>query len=337
MRFSDINILVCSGFLLPAIAGFYIWVIAKRFSLLRKFANKELLSGILPFYGKRRIFLTAGLRFLSVMFILIALAGPQWGFFWEENISRGYDILIALDTSKSMLANDVHPDRLRAAKKNIKNFINGIGADRVGLIAFSGQAFLQCPLTVDHDGLLLVLRSLGTESIPKGGTSIAEAIEEAVRGYKGSETDQKLLILITDGENNSGDMKKALDNAQKKGLMISSVGIGSSDGGTIKILNEDGTGSFLKDKTGNIVNSALDEETLRMIANRTGGIYVRASPGKFGLWEIYEGIASKYEKSVRGNNITRIYKERFQLFLIPAFMLLLIEILLEKNTKKNKG
>ena len=283
------------------------------------------------------MFLSSSLRLLSIVFILLALARPQWGFFWGENKFQGFDILIALDTSKSMLADDIYPNRLEFSKNRIKNFINGLKNDRVGLIAFAGQAFLECPLTVDRGGVLLVLKALNTESIPRGGTSMAGAIEEAIRSYKDSAIGEKLLFIITDGENTTGDLDKAIEKAKDKGLVIICIGIGSLEGKHIYFLDDDGRNTVLKDREGNIVKSILDEKTLEKISSETGGIYIRATQEDFGLWNAYESFYDKLKKNTITDKVSKVYEERFQIFLVLALLLLISELLLERSSSKSKN
>jgi len=326
MNFADTKILLYLGWIVPAVVCFLIWAQLKRRGLNNRFAVKRLADKLLPASAEKKAFRNGALRTLSILFILMALARPQWGFFWEKNVSKGFDILIALDTSKSMLARDEYPDRLEFAKENIKDFVNGLRSDRVGLIAFAGGAFLQAPLTLDHDGFLLVLKSVDTNSVPRGGTSIAEAIEQAVRTSENSHGD-KLLVLITDGENTSGDIDEAIKKAVDAKLTVSSVGIGTSGGGEIPLIDADGNVSQARDKKGNIVRSRLDTVTLEKIAQKTGGVSVKADPEEFGLWKIYDGLENRFRTIEGADSINKVYEERFQVFLTLAVICLMLELL----------
>src|SRR3989338_8345273 len=222
-----------------------------------------------------------------LIFCVLALMRPQWGFEWQEIKRQGLDIFIAMDVSKSMLTQDVKPNRLERSKLAILDLIKRLNGDRVGLIAFAGDAFLMCPLTVDYSGFLLSLEDLTTDSVPKGGTNLGRAIEEAMKGYGNVPNKYKAVILITDGENLEGDAVAWAKRAKDKGIKIFCVGIGTQEGELIQYQNEAGQMEFLKDRDGNFVKSRLEEEDLQQIALTADGTYVRASGAQFGLELIY--------------------------------------------------
>ena len=242
--------------------------------------------------------------------------------------------MIAVDTSNSMLAEDVSPNRLERAKLAIKDFVGYLQGDRIGLIAFAGEAFLQCPLTVDYGGFLLAVDSLKPGIIPRGGTSISKAIKEAINSYQSGMKKHKALILITDGEDHEGDAEKAAREAEKEGIKIYCIGIGTPDGELISVTDEKGNKTFLKDNQGNVIKTRLDESTLQKIALATGGIYVRSGATAFGLDMIYKEKISKMEKREFESKLARQFVDRFQIFLLPAFILLLAEILISERRKK---
>jgi len=250
---------------------------------------------------------------------------PQWGFQWEEVKRKGLDILIAVDTSKSMLAEDVKPNRLSRSKLAVKDLVKKLKGDRIGLIAFSGKAFLQCPLTLDYSGFMLSLDDLGVNTISKGGTSVSSAISEALKSYEGGLNKYKILIIITDGEDHKGQVVDAAKQAKEQGVKIFCVGIGTKEGELIPIVDDQGKNSFLKDKQGNFVKSRLDEPTLQEVALITGGGYVKAAGAEFGLDLIYEEKLSKMEKKDFEGKMMKRYQERFQLFLAVALLIILIE------------
>jgi len=324
MKFGDFRIVIYLIWLIPVILIFYIWAEVKRKRIMLRFAENKLLKKIDPFYsprlGKIKIFLVI----LTLSLIILSLARPQWGFFWKEKRFQGLDIIIAIDTSKSMLAEDIPPDRLGFAKERIRNFVRNLKGDRVGLIAFAGQAFLQCPLTVDYSGFMLVLNNISVNTIPRGGTSIAEAITEAVRSYKGAETSDRILILITDGENTEGDLQEAIKEAREERIVVSCIGIGLKEGEPIPVLDEKGQRTFLKDKDGKVVRSFLDEVTLEDIARETGGIYVHATRDVLGLKKIYEEQLSKLERYQTKDRMVKVYNERFQIFLGLALICIIV-------------
>ncbi len=317
---------------------FYLLSLRRRRILMEKFAEKNLIRGIAPsLSSKRRIFKTT-LLVSAFTLALIALMRPQWGFVWEEVKRIGLDMLIAIDVSKSMLATDVKPNRLERSKYAIKDMVKKLNGDRVGLIAFAGTAFLQCPLTIDYNGFLLALDDLGVSSIPRGGTSISSAIREAMdafsarggsaSGRKGHEKKYKVLVIITDGEDLEGDAIKMANEASNTGIKIYGVGVGTSEGELIPISDERGNRGYLSDKEGKTVKTKLNEELLKKIAISTGGSYVRATSSEFGLALLYEKSISKLEKRDIESKMKKRYQERFQFFLSIALALLLIEPLI---------
>jgi len=331
MKFArpDLMYIFLIGF---ALAIFYLWAFRARKLIKEKFAEdkllKELLSGVS--LGKQK--LKAFLLLCAVFFILLALLRPQWGFYWEEVKRKGIDIIIAMDTSKSMLAQDIKPSRLERAKLAVKDFIKNLKGDRIGLIAFSGTAFLQCPLTVDYNGFLLALENINAGIIPKGGTSISSAIEEAIRSYGGGEKKYKVLVIITDGEDNTGNPVKLAEEAKKNNIIIYCIGIGTKEGELISLAQENGGSEFLKDRQGNVVKSRLDEELLEKLALACGGSYLRSSPTEFGLDLLYREKFSKMEKQEFASKMNKHYVEKFQIPLALALLLILAEQLI--NEKK---
>ncbi len=268
----------------------------------------------------------------AFIFAVAALARPQWGFQWQEIHRQGLDIIVAIDTSKSMLTQDVKPNRLERTKLAVKDLLQKLDGDRIGLLAFAGDAFLVSPLTVDYSGFMLSLNDLSTRTISRGGTSISEAIQEAIKGYENILAKYKAIIIITDGENLEGDPLAAAKKAKEKGIKIYCVGVGTREGELIRVQNEKGELEFLKDEKGNFIKSKLDETILQKIARVTGGAYVRASGGKFGMDLIYEQQLAKLEKRDFKSKMEKKYYERFQIPLAISLALLLTETFL--NTRK---
>ncbi len=314
---------------------FLLWAFGDRKRALRQFAEAELLPDISASVSLPKKKIKSALIITALIFGVLALMRPQWGFQWQEVKRRGLDILIAIDTSKSMLATDVKPDRLEKSKLAVKDLIKKLEGDRVGLIAFSGTAFLQCPLTTDYNGFLLALNDLGVNTIPRGGTSISSAIEVALESFKeGGESKYKVLVIITDGEDHEGDALKLADSAKKGGIKIFCIGIGTSEGELIQLADENGHRIFLKDREGNIVKTKLNETLLRGIALSTGGMYVRSSGAQFGLDFIYEEKLSQMEKRDIKTRQNKLYYDRFQIPLALVFIFLLIEpFISDRNTK----
>jgi len=313
------------------LAVFYLLVLRRRRVLTETFTDKRLLREMAPTVSTfRRVFKMA-VMVTAVALSLLALARPQWGFVWEETKRLGLDMLIAIDVSKSMLATDVKPNRLERSKFAVKDLVKKLNGDRIGLVAFAGTAFLQCPLTIDYNGFLLSLDDLTTGTIPRGGTSISGAIREAIGVFRGPEKKYNVLVIITDGEDLEGDALKAAKEAAELGVKIYCVGVGTTEGELIPYAGDGGERGYLADKKGNIVKTKLNEEVLKNIAISTGGSYVHATQAEFGLTLLYDKSISKLEKKDIEAKMRKHYQERFQYFLAAAILLLLLEPLLPEK------
>lgn len=295
---------------------------------LEKFAAGHLLPQLTAGLSPQVRLIKQTLWVLAVAMLFTALARPQWGFYWEEIKRRGIDILIAVDTSKSMLAQDVKPDRLTRAKLAVSDLVDQLGGDRVGLIAFAGEAFLQCPLTLDHSAFMESLQALDTTIIPRGGTDVASAITEAEAAFVNEGQNHKILVLITDGEDLEGRALDIARAAAKQGVKIYTVGVGSSTGELVPVPDEKGGVSFAKDESGNFVKSRLDEKMLRQIADVTGGSYEPIGSDGQGLIKIYNRDLKTLPQYDLSSRQQRVYYERFQWPLGLALALFIIELLL---------
>ncbi|MFH1847506.1 MAG: VWA domain-containing protein [Candidatus Omnitrophota bacterium] len=319
--------------IVPAIIVFYVIALKKRRKITERFISSELLSEIAGSFDARKRKVKNLILIFAIFFGVFALMRPQWGFKWQEIKRQGLDILIALDTSKSMLAEDVLPNRLERSKLAVRDLVKKLKGDRVGLIVFSGTAFLQCPLTIDYDGFLLSLDDVDVNTIPVGGTSISKVIYTAAESYEGGKKKEKILIIITDGEDLEGGIDRAIEKARLSKIKIFCAGIGSPEGEIVPVTNENGRRVFLKDAEGNIVKTKLVEEHLRNMALKTGGMYVRASGAELGLDLIYDEKLSKLEKEEFKSKMEKRYNERFQIPLALVFLLILIEPLIGDNKK----
>jgi Ca-activated chloride channel family protein len=316
-----------------ALALFYLWALKRRSSLLGRFADKRLVAEIAPSMSTALKAVRMAMVALSFLLCVTALARPQWGFIWQEVKHTGIDMMIAIDVSKSMLATDVKPDRLERSKFAVKDLVKKLSGDRVGLIAFSGTAFLQCPLTIDYNGFLLALDDLTTATIPRPGTAITAAIREAINVLKGPDTKYKVLVIITDGEDLEGDALKAAKDAADLGIKIYCIGVGTTEGELIPAVGRDGARGYLADKRGNVVKTKLNEDILKQVAISTGGSYVRATQGEFGLVLLYDKSISKLEKRDIDAKMRKQYQERYQYFLALALILLFLEPLIPERKR----
>jgi len=319
--------------LIIALIGFLFWANSRKIKAFETFADKNLLATLLASFDIRKYRLKEALIIVALFFTVFALMRPQWGFKWQEIKRKGLDILVAVDVSKSMLAEDIKPSRLERTKLALADFVKHLKGDRVGLIAFAGSAFVQCPLTVDYSGFLLSAESLDINTIPKGGTSISSAIREAIKSYEGGLKKYKVLIIITDGEDHEGDPVKAAELAQKEGIKIFCIGIGTNEGELIPVADESGNKGYLKDRSGAVVKSRLDETTLQKIALTTGGSYVRASSRECRIDLIYKEKLSEMEKRELESKMAKQYEERFQIPLALAFLLLAAEFIISDRRR----
>ncbi len=297
-----------------------------RKALLSKFAALNLLPSLEVNLSKFKVWLKGVCVALAIMFMLLALARPQWGYKWEEQRHVGLDIVFALDTSKSMLAEDIKPNRLERSKLAISDILDRLDGDRVGLVAFSGQAFLQCPVTLDYGAFKMSLEALDTNIIQRGGTNIAAAIDEADAALANTKN-QKIIILISDGEElESSGIARAEKISKEQNAKIFTLGVGSTTGEPIPVRDERGNLTFLKDENGKLVSSVLNEDLLKKVAQATGGFY--ASLAENGMDEIFENGISKEVKSELSSRMKKVAIERFQIPLAIAIAIIVFELLL---------
>lgn len=318
-----------------ALVVFFAWAGGSRKKAINSFAQAELFASIAASYDRKKYNFKAAMIIAGFICSVIALMRPQWGFQWQEVKRRGLDILVAIDTSKSMLAADVKPNRLERSKLAVQDLVKKLSGDRIGLIAFAGSSYLQCPLTVDYDGFLLALNDISVNSIGRGGTSISSAIDRALSVFKEGDKKYKVLILITDGEDHEGDAIAYAKKAQAAGVKIFTIGIGSSEGELIQVPDQQAKTSFLKDRAGNVVKTRLNEKILEDIAIVSGGMYVRASGANFGLDTIYQQRLSRMEKQDTSARQAKLYHERFQIFVTMALLLIGFEPLISTRKKGN--
>ena len=321
--------------LVPITALLFIVCNRQRTRAMERFAEPELLDRLTGDIRRGRRIIRSAFLLAALGLMLLALAGPRWGSHYQEVSQKGVDIMIVLDVSSSMLVSDVKPDRLERARREISDFIQVVQGDRVGLVAFSGAAFIQCPLTLDYGALSMFLNALRPDLIPVPGTDLGAAIERAISSFdKQSETD-KVILLITDGEDNENKGLQAAREAARDGIKIFVFGIGEPSGGPVPA--GEGKGGFKKDKDGNLILSKLNEEGLSEIASITGGSYIRSVAGDLDLDLLYfEGIRSRTEAATLKSGKIKVYEERFAIFVIAAFLFLLLEGLIgEVGREKN--
>ncbi|PYJ72725.1 MAG: hypothetical protein DME75_03835 [Verrucomicrobia bacterium] len=261
-------------FLTPILIAFFIRAERRGLRRLQEFVSARLLPHLAGTVNRPRRALRFGLQLVGLSLGLVSLAQPRWGYTFEDVKRKGLDLLIAVDTSRSMLSNDVQPNRLERVKLAAQDLINELQGDRVGLIAFAGRAFLQAPLTIDYEAVMESVNDLDTQTIPEGGTNISSAITLAAQSFGKSAVGNRALIVFTDGEELSGDAVKAAKAASDAGVRIFTIGVGTPQGSLVPITSENGETAFVKDSAGQVVKSKLDEKRLREIAQATGGFYI---------------------------------------------------------------
>ena len=285
----------------------------KRAALrLREFVSERLLPNLARTVDRRRRKLRFGLTLLGVALAISALAKPQWGYTYEDVKRKGLDLILAVDTSRSMLSNDVMPSRLQRVKLAAQDLIDELQGDRVGLIAFAGRAFLQAPLTIDYSAAVEAINDLDTNTIPEGGTNISAAIDLAVQTYGKSAIGNRALIIFTDGEELSGDAVKTAKAAADAGVRIFSVGVGTPEGSLIPLSSEGGSTAFVKDSNGQVVKSKLDEKRLKEIAETTGGFYIHLEDGPRTMKQLFDEGLAKMQAGDIDERMSRRPIERYQ-------------------------
>ncbi|HQU30882.1 MAG: VWA domain-containing protein [Planctomycetia bacterium] len=310
---------------IPVLSLGYFLAFKKKIRDLNTFASLELLQKTGLSIHKKKLWFKAVFIILGIFFLVMALIEPKWGYHWEDVEKKGIDIIIAVDTSRSMLADDVKPNRLEMAKREIEDLLRVLKGDRIGLVVFAGSAFPYCPLTSDYGAFRLFLQDVNTNLVPLGGTALAEAIKKGIASFEANSKNHKVIILITDGENHEDDPLQAAAIAKKEGIVIYTVGVGKKDGSYIKIKDESGQDRLLKDRQGQVVKSKLDEITLNKIALETGGLYTPAYGTRWGLEKIYNDSIAKIEGSAYKTQRVKRYVNRYQIPLFIAMIFITVE------------
>ena len=322
--------------LLPLVA-LSLWVSARlRSRRLARFLHKSNLKNLIPSTSVVRSLLKGGLLLLSYSMLVVALAEPKWGYEWREVKLKGVDIMLALDVSRSMKAQDITPNRLERAKREIVDLIGLLQGDRIGLIAFAGVGFVQCPLTADYKAVSMFLDHLNEELIPVPGTSLGDAIRLGVKSLTESSelnTQGKAIILITDGEDQDSEPMKAAAEAKDKGIKIFTIGMGQDAGAPIPLSG----GGFKKDQSGNVVVTRLGESTLQDIATITGGRYVRSTTGDLDLRSIYlDGIKDQMQAGEIKSSRQKVWYYRSHIFALLSALFLMLNFALKETKSVSK-
>jgi Ca-activated chloride channel homolog len=319
---------------LPLIAGFFIWAYQRRKAALRRFAALPLIGKLTPSAGLSRQVVKWTLFCLFFLFMVLAVVRPRYGVKMEMVERKGIDIIVALDISESMLAEDITPNRLERAKHEIGKLIDMLRGDRIGLVVFAGESFVQCPLTLDYGAAKMFLNAVSTGWVERQGTALAEAITRSADAFRSQTRKHKVLILISDGEDQEGDAEAAAKKAADEGIIIHTIGIGSESGVPIPLRRSSGNIVYKKDRNDNLVLTRLNPVILEKIAIKGNGSYYHAG-GDLDLARIIGEIASMEKKEFGASAITT-HEERYQIPLLIALLLLLAEFFIPERVRRKR-
>ena len=327
MRFANPHIFWLFIVVIALIAIFVYGVYIQRRKLSR-FGNPQLLRELMPNVSYIRPQVKFYLLIVALVLLIFALARPQIGSKLEKKKTTGIEVMIVLDVSNSMLAEDYSPNRLERAKLAISRLVDKLRDDRIGLIVFAGNSFVQLPITTDYVSAKMFLNTISTESVPVQGTAIGEAINTALRSFSAQSEKSRAIIVITDGENHEDDPIEAAKLAAEAGIRVYAIGVGSPEGKPIPM-----NGELLKDKEGNIVVTRLDEKVLQDVAAEGNGVYVRAGNSEFGLNPVIDDIR-KLEDEKYSSIVFEEYDEQFMYFFAIALFFFVLEMLIGDRRSK---
>ncbi len=319
--------------LLPVMAAIFIFNQVRRRKSLKKLGEAALIGRLIPEISRIRPVIKFVFMLIGISAVIIMLARPQFGSRLEEVKKQGVEVIIALDVSNSMLAEDIQPNRLTRAKQAISKLVDNLENDKIGLIVFAGDAYTQIPITTDYISAKMFLSTINPEMVPKQGTAIGAAIKLAERSFTPGEGKSKAIIIITDGENHEDDPVSEAEAASKAGIIIHTIGIGSNEGVPVPVTTG-GRRDYLKDAEGSTVITKLDEDILKKIAVSAGGNYIRASSSSIGLDEIFSDIRKMKKDDLESTMYTE-YNDQFQVFAALALFFMILEIIImdRKNRK----
>ena len=308
-------------------------LLRRRRRALAQLVDPALLPVLAPAWNPARAKPRLVLRVLAMVLLWLALARPQWGFHWEEVRRKGLDLMVVLDTSRSMMASDIKPSRLQQAKWGIRDLLRNLHGDRVGLVPFAGSSLLQCPLTIDYAAFAMTLDDVYSGIIPRGGTAIAQALRTAIAAFPADGAADRVILLVTDGEDHEGDPLGLLPELKEKNIRVYTIGIGTLEGEMVP--GADSQGAYFKDRQGQIVKTVLKEDVLQKLALGTGGTYVRSAPGDTGLERVFNESINNLKRAEQETRTAKIYEERFVWPILAALLLLAGEALLSDRRKSN--
>ncbi len=329
-RFAHVELLYLL-IVIPLLVVFYVVAVGRKKKAIAEFGNPELLKPLMPLLSFKRGAWKFVMLLVALVFVILGVAGPQFGSKLQQVQKQGVELMVVLDVSNSMMAQDIKPSRLDKAKMAIARMVEKLSNDKVGMIVFAGDAYVQLPITTDYSSAKLFLSNITTDIVPVQGTAIGAAIDLAVKSFTPETETSKAIIIITDGENHQDDAVEAARRAREQGITIHTIGMGLEQGAPI--LEKGKPGQFMKDGSGNIVVSKLDAETLGEIARAGNGLYIRASNTEVGLSTLLDEINSM-QKSLLEEKVYSDYDEKYQYFLLAGLFFIFFEFMI--LGRKNK-
>lgn len=323
--------------IIPVLIVIFIYFRIQRKKAIREFGNPELLASLMPSASDSRPILKFSILMLALAFLILGIARPQFGAKLQKIKRQGIELIIALDVSNSMMAEDIQPNRLERAKRAISRLTERLSNDKLGLVVFAGDAYTQIPITTDYLSAKLFLSAITPEIVPKQGTAIGAAIDLARNSFTPESKTSKAIIVITDGENHEDDAIEMAKLAAENEIVVHTIGMGLPQGGPIPVVNAYGQKDFRRDKSGQVVVTRLDENMLQQIAAAGNGKYIRANNTEVGINNIFDEI-SKMEKSELESKVYSDYNDQFYYFIAIALALIALEYLIlerKNNLLKN--
>lgn len=335
-RFANHEILYALG-LIPVLIILFMIFRMKRKKAIQKFGNPEILNALMPNASGSRPVWKFYISIVAISLIIVAIARPQFGSKLEKINREGIELIIALDVSNSMMAEDIQPNRLERAKRAISRLTERLENDKIGLIVFAGDAYIQVPITTDYTSTKLFLSSINTSIVPRQGTAIGSAIDLASSSFTPDSESSKAIVIITDGENHEDDAVEMAKTAAENDIVVHTIGMGLPQGGPIPVYNANGQKDFRKDKNGEVVVTKLEEQMLQEIAAAGEGTYVRANNTEVGINSIFDEI-SKMNKTELESRVYSEYNDQFFYFILVALILIVVEFtVMERKNKYLKN
>lgn len=316
---------------IPAIWAIQLILHAHRKKKLSTVIDSDLQHRLIPMSSRAKIWLKLSVYSIALALLILGIANPQFGSKTEEVKRKGVDLMIALDISNSMLAEDLSPNRIERAKRSIEELLGYLKSDRIGIVVFAGEAFVQLPITTDYSAAKLFLRNINTDLISTQGTDIGNAIQLCMNSFDMESPTSKAIIVISDGENHEEASISAAEEAAAQGIVVHAIGMGSSEGSPIPIYRQGRRIGFKKSQEGTTVVTKLNEQMLADLAGSADGIFVRSTNGDSGMRYIFDEVENM-EKVDIGTKVYTDFEDRFQYLLFPALLLLLIELIIP-NTR----